>query len=238
MTFSANENDEPAHHRGAARDGDEGGATGKRTAGNAAARADELQHRIRNMLAVIRSVFSRTVANGLSLEEVANHFQGRFHTIAHFAGRGTDLDTSYALEDLVWDELLRYPNRAEKEIEVVGPPERLPHHLAQPLALAFHELITNAVKFGALSSEPYGGLRVSWRRMDDELVIRWEESRVPIVAVAPLRSGFGREYIEQALPYQTGAETSFLLRPGGVVCTISLKVDNISSAWPNTGRQG
>jgi two-component sensor histidine kinase len=224
MLPSAEDDTHPAQlPRGAQQDGD-GGTVAKRALAGGTARADELQHRVRNTLAVIRSVFARTVATGTSLEEVANHFQGRFDTISRFAsGRGIDLEVTYGLEDLIWDELLRYPSGAENEIVVTGPPESLPHHVAQPLALAFHELATNAVKFGALAIEPHGGLRVDWSRSGGELVIRWQESRVPIVGSAPLRSGFGREYIEQALPYQIKAESSFALEPGGVLCTIRLR---------------
>lgn len=207
----------------------QGGKLGLAAAGRTeSTRTDELQHRVRNTLAVIRSVFSRTVANGTSLEDVADHFQGRLDTIAPFAsGRGTSIQAAYPLEALVWDQLLRYPDGAEDRITVTGPPELLPHRIAQPLALAFHELITNAIKFGAFASEPYGRLRVDWRRERDELVIHWQESGIGIVAAAPFRSGFGREYIEQALPYQIGAETSLDLQPGGMRCIIRIRAASI-----------
>ena len=92
------------------------------------------------------------------------------------------------------------------------------------LALAVHELATNSVKFGALSGGG-GRLAVRWSIAAEEprrLSIEWIETGVAVVAAAPIHSGFGREYIEQALPYQLDATTSFELRPGGLTCRISL----------------
>jgi two-component sensor histidine kinase len=184
---------------------------------------DELQHRIRNTLAIMRSVFSRTMEKGGSLEDVTAHYQGRFDTLAPFLiGPAINEQPSYDLETLIWDELLRYPVGGEDYVEVSGPSERLPHAIAQPLALALHELVTNAVKFGALETPRQGKLTVDWWHDDHDLVLRWRESGVPIVRPAPLPSGFGREFIEYGLSYQIGAETSYAMEPGGVVCVIRL----------------
>jgi two-component system CheB/CheR fusion protein len=188
---------------------------------------DEPQHRVRNMLAIMRSIFARTVEKGESLEDVAAHYQGRFDTIApFFVGPATSGLEGYDLEMLISDELLRYPVGSEANVEISGPSERLPHAIAQPIALALHELVTNAVKFGALGTSPEGQLTIDWRRDDGDLVLRWRETGVPIVRSAPLPFGFGREFIEQGLTYQIEAETSFAIEPGGVVCFIRIPTVN------------
>ena len=183
----------------------------------------EQQHRTRNTLSVMRSVFTRTIEIGTSLEEVAAHYQGRFDTLAPFlTGSGMDEHGTYDLEMLVWGELQRYPVSGGEDVKVSGPSERLPYALAQPVALALHELATNTVKFGALDMPGQGHLAIEWWREDGDLILRWRETGVPIVRPAPLPFGFGREFIEQGLPYQIGAETSFAIEAGGVICTVRL----------------
>ncbi|WP_132270262.1 sensor histidine kinase [Novosphingobium sp. PhB57] len=199
---------------------------------------DELQHRTRNMLAIMRSVFARTVEKGASLEDVAAHYQGRFDTIAPFLVEPAVGDRhGYDLETLISDELLRYPVRGEGNVKISGPSERLPHGIAQPIALALHELVTNAVKFGALETPCQGRLAIDWRRDKGDLVLRWRETGVPIVRSAPLPFGFGREFIEQGLPYQIGAETSFTIEPGGVVCLIRIPTVNRAATSTTEGVQ-
>jgi two-component sensor histidine kinase len=94
----------------------------------------------------------------------------------------------------------------------------------QIFALALHELATNAVKHGALASPP-GRLAARWR-LDDatdgqELHVDWRESGVH-TNVATVGSGYGRELIERALPYQLDARTSYELTGDGVHCTITV----------------
>lgn len=205
-----------------------------RTAMTSGISATERQHRTRNVLAVMRSVFTRTVENGTSLEDVAAHYQGRFDTIAPFLS--DDDAESYDLENLVWNELLRFPTGQEDRVEVSGPAVRLPHAVAQPVTLALHELVTNAVKFGALDAPDPGRVAISWAWNGAELVFEWRETGVSIVRTAPPKTGFGREFIEQGLPYQIDAQTTFDFEPGGVVSTIRLPLDrHAQNAAAGTG---
>ena len=182
-----------------------------------------LEYRVRNMLAIVRSLFSRTVAAGGTLEEMADHFRGRFDVFARYqssAGRPGD---GRDLEAMVWDELRNF--EFDDRISTEGPEVRVIDDTALMIGLALHELVTNSIKFGALShTEGQSGVAVRWTLDDDMVTIRWEETGVPVVAVAPFRRGFGREFIEHALPYQLGTESSFELRPGGVLCTIVVPV--------------
>jgi two-component system CheB/CheR fusion protein len=185
----------------------------------------ELQHRVRNMLAKIRSLFSRTMDSASSLEEATNHFRGRMDTLSKYQGEVTRSPTgSIDLEALVLDELLNFSVGGDSPFSVEGPAVALSHEMAENIGMAVHELATNAMKYGALS-ERNGHLAVRWnvsREPAARLSLEWRESGVAIVASAPLHSGFGREFIEQALPYQLNADTSFELRPGGLLCRISM----------------
>ena len=94
--------------------------------------------------------------------------------------------------------------------------------------MALHELTTNAVKYGALGQRS-GHLHVRWWREQDEngspwILVDWKESGVEPAQTAgePRRAGNGRQLIENALPYQFGARTTFVIEPDGVHCTIAL----------------
>lgn len=193
-----------------------------------AALEHELQHRVRNMLAKIRSLFSRTMDSACSIEEATDHFRGRLDTVSKYHGEVTRSPTgTIDLETLVLDELLNFSAGADSPISVEGPPVALSHELAENIGMAVHELATNAMKFGALS-ERSGQLDVRWAVSHEpaqRLSLEWRESGIAIVASAPLHSGFGREFIEQALPYQLNADTSFELRPGGLLCRISMLLE-------------
>jgi two-component sensor histidine kinase len=183
---------------------------------------EESQHRVRNLLAIIRSVFARTFGSGHLVEDIGHHFRGRLDAIARFhAPRGAVPGRSVDLEELIREELKNF--EFDERIFITGPEVRLAHDIAQLLGLAVHELAANSIKFGALAtSDPAASLNVTWTCADGSMAFVWEESGVHVVAAAPMRRGFGREFIEHALPYQIEAQTRFELRPGGLYCSIAL----------------
>jgi two-component sensor histidine kinase len=185
----------------------------------------ELQHQVRNMLAIVRSIFSRTVAAGGSLEEVADHFRGRLDAIARYQSlRASDPMQGIDFErQIVREELHSFQFGDDPKIVLSGPEVRLCGDTAQTVGLAIHELVTNSIKFGALSTPSRNAhLEICWRVTGDRLDFEWQEHGVPMVAIAPSAHGFGRELIEQGLPYQIGAETSFALQPGGILCRLRI----------------
>lgn len=186
---------------------------------------NEVQHRVRNMLATVRSIFSRTADSSDSLDDARDHFIGRLDALARFqVARSVNSDGISDLENIIRDELRSF--EFDERIEVAGPEVAVPHDVAEVLGLAIHELATNAIKFGALStSDARFRLIVKWTLSNGQLTLDWREKGVPVVASAPIGSGFGREFIEQGLPYQTGAVTTFALGPGGLSCTIRLSLD-------------
>jgi uncharacterized membrane protein len=124
----------------------------------------------------------------------------------------------------------------EQQFEVSGPSVRLRGRGAEIMGLAFHELVTNSLKFGALAA---AGARtqISWeihrKEKDSWLRFRWIETQAPSLSQDTPRRGFGRELIEQTLPYELAARTQFELTQGGLLCTIDLPL-NARTANPYT----
>lgn len=194
--------------------------------------AHELQNRVRNILAVIRSVHRRTWESGASQEEMVEHFDGRlaamarrFSHIDHVRSLGVDL------EDMLFDELLTVHFQDSENCTISGPSVRLPSEAAEWIGLAFHELTTNSIKFGALAQDK--ALTIRWTLEKDAggpvLDFHWVESGITLVGSAPRPVGFGRQLIEEVLPYQLGASTSFGLSPGKLDCSIRLPLRQQSS---------
>lgn len=183
---------------------------------------EELQHRARNTMALVRAAFKRTIDTGRSLEEIEMHFCGRLDVLAFYMlPRSGQWDAAVDVQNIIREELRNFQFGDAPGIMIKGPDVALAQQQAQSFALAVHELATNALKFGALSV-PGAALNVSWKRRTDHLKLLWAETGVPIVVSAPFPKGFGQEFIEEALPYQTGAITQFEIRPGGVRCSIEL----------------
>jgi two-component system CheB/CheR fusion protein len=185
----------------------------------------DFQHQVKNLMATVRSVAKRTVETASDLESFAEHFDGRLgamsRTFRMLVRTGTfDID----LEELIRDELLS--QTAGDRASVEGPAVRLSQNAAEALGLAVHELAVNAVKFGALAGTG-GHLAIHWKLGDDGLRLEWNESGVAAMDSQPKHRGFGREWIEQGLPYQLRARTSFEFLPGGVACTILIPGDQI-----------
>ena len=189
----------------------------------------ELQHRVRNILTVVRSVFQRTAETTVDPDEMANHFRGRLDAMARtqvMAARSAA--RSIDLEDLIRDELLSVGIGDGPVFRIAGPAVALPFETAELIALAVHELTTNSLKYGALKAKR-GRLDVRWETNLSyggacKLDLIWEESGVPAVPIAPSRRGFGRELVEEALPYRLGAETKLEFRGNGVRCSISVEL--------------
>jgi PAS domain S-box-containing protein len=179
----------------------------------------ELQHRVRNILAVIRSIVSRSDDGERSAEEYVQHLQGRITALARTqvlltrrAGAVVDL------EDMIRDELVGQAAKDE-QFTLAGPDIELSPKAAEVLTLAIHELATNATKYGAFARQG-GSLRIEWRIEAREgqnwLVLRWIESGVPIVDAVPRRQGFGSELISRRIPYELRGTGTFELKPGGL----------------------
>jgi two-component system CheB/CheR fusion protein len=197
----------------------------------------ELQHRVRNVLAVVRSISRRTAANSETVEQYAAHLDGRLNALARTQAAVTrDPAGGLDLEQIVRDELLAYQAR-DGQLRVEGPEVRLDPKTGESMALAIHELATNSVKYGALSA-PDGKLRVTWRidgnGAGPALDFEWREGAETIQGGVPARRGFGSELLERSLAYDLGAKTALDYQAGNFRCTIEfpLKARAAPSARP------
>jgi len=185
----------------------------------------DLQHRVRNILAVMRSLVARSAETSDTVEDLAAHLDGRIAALARVqAALVRNPRAGVDLEGLVRDELLAQ-NADEERVRVSGPEIILPSKAAEVLTLAIHELATNAMKFGALS-QASGNLEVIWRleragAARQQLELSWLESGVRIASEAPRREGFGTNLLKRRLPYELAGNADIEFRPGGLVCRIA-----------------
>jgi two-component sensor histidine kinase len=183
---------------------------------------DELNHRVKNTLAIVQGLAHQTFKGDGSTPAAKAAFEGRLtalasaHNIlvrenwepANLSDLVSATQKSHAIPSARWT--------------ITGPPVRLPPQQAVTLAMALHELATNARKYGALATGN-GQVDVIWRLSEDDcsLLIKWMESGGPLV-VLPTKLGFGSRMIERALGAELGGEVSLTFDPSGVVCQIEL----------------
>jgi PAS domain S-box-containing protein len=197
----------------------------KRAEARQATLLHELQHRVRNILALVRSLARRTAETGESVEDVAELLDGRIGALARTQVLLTSAaDAGVDLAVLVHEELLAQA-ADDLELKVVGPPVMLAPKAAETLALAIHELATNASKYGAIAQG--GALSVSWTIETssdgpDWLRLDWIESRMKASFGEPRRRGFGTELIERLVPYELQGRGRMELSPDGLIAEISL----------------
>jgi two-component sensor histidine kinase len=187
----------------------------------------ELQHRLRNNLALMRSIVRRSMESAASAELFALHLEGRIGALGRTQACVTAAGSiGLDLEELIRTELIANAV-PERRCSVRGPAVRLHAYGAESLGLAIHELATNSLKFGALAA-PDGQLAIRWDVAAGALPslhLSWIESGITIVSAAPRRRGFGQELIECTLPYQLGARTRLAFNPGGIECEMDIPLE-------------
>lgn len=180
----------------------------------------ELQHRTRNLLAVVASIASRTLRLGGDYAA----FESRLAALSRAQGLiGGDASEAVDVGELVRRELAAHTEGQDGQARIGGPPAALRPDQVQTLALLLHELATNAVKYGALA-QPQARLEVSWEIETNgagrSLRLAWRESGVRMEPTE--RRGFGRQLIERVAAGALGARTYYSLDPGGVACVLEL----------------
>jgi PAS domain S-box-containing protein len=193
--------------------------------------AREVDHRARNALAVIQSIIRLTRAK--SVDDYVTAIEGRIKALARAHTLLSDSRWNGAdLATLVGEELAPY--RTGDKITIEGPDISLEPSTAQGLALALHELATNAAKHGALSSER-GRVGLAWQLRSDALVLNWTESGGPPIGPPAARS-FGLRVIRASIEQQLGGETAFDWDPKGLRCHLSIPRQGAAkSAAPSNG---
>ncbi len=174
----------------------------------------ELNHRVRNVLSLVRSLISRTRASAQSYEEFAETLEGRVQSLARAHDQLTTKRWGpVEIEPLVRAEASAYLGDNGDRIRLSGPQVLLEPQAFNTLSLVLHELITNCAKYGALSDSGHVDLR--WGvDVDGSLLITWRETGGPPVR-APERKGFGTTIIERSIPYDLGGRARALYRLTG-----------------------
>ncbi|MRX52303.1 PAS domain S-box protein [Paracoccus sp. S-4012] len=182
----------------------------------------ELNHRVKNVMATVQAVAAQTLSSATSVDDARASFEARLIAL----GKAHDLLTreNWAgadLRDIVAGTVEPHSGGSNR-FRIEGPPLRLLPGAALSIAMALHELATNAAKYGALSTEE-GKVDIVWEvagpGKDRALSLRWTESGGPHVA-EPTHKGFGSRLIQRVLAAELSGNVSVSYQPTGVVCTI------------------
>lgn len=190
---------------------------------------NELNHRVKNTLATVQSIAAQTLRNAGVDKPIREALESRLLSLAQAHDILTRENWSGAnLRDVVSKALT--PFRAEDRFTVAGPDVWLTPRAALAIALALHELATNAVKYGALSKQT-GSVTLRWQTVLGTegwtLTLRWTEQGGPPVK-PPSRKGFGSRLIERGLAGDLGGEAKMDYRSTGLVCTIIASLPKLS----------
>jgi PAS domain S-box-containing protein len=183
---------------------------------------DELNHRVRNTLAVVQSIARQTLA-GHGGADAREAFEERLYALA--AAHSILTREHWTAADLREVITAAAGSQAAQRLRLDGPPVALPPSVAVTLSLALHELGTNASKYGALSL-PTGHVDVTWRLTGprrSRLLLRWEEVEGPPVH-PPVRKGFGMRLLQRALSAELGGAVNLEFAPAGVICEMECEL--------------
>ena len=188
---------------------------------------DELNHRVKNTLATVQSIVAQAVRNSFDPQVVRESIETRIAALSRSHDLlGREKWQGAGLRDLVVQVLEPFGvagGRAER-FTIEGKNIRLSPKAALALGIAFNELATNAVKYGAFSNKA-GTVSVEWtleHKSDGRwLCLRWRENGGPPVA-PPSHKGFGSRVIERGLAHELDGKVSLDYPPDGVICTIDM----------------
>lgn len=178
----------------------------------------ELNHRVKNTLAIVRGIASQTLKEGGARMQAAEALEGRLMALAS----AHDLLTRESWEAANLADLVREVSGIHavgNRLTSGGPPIRLNPKTAVAISMALHELFTNARKYGSLSSDN-GQIAISWTREGDKFHLRWKERGGP-PAMEPQRKGFGLRLIETTLRSDMDGKVKLEFGECGLVCEMA-----------------
>lgn len=192
---------------------------------------DELNHRVKNTLATVQALANQSLASSPDPARFAASFRGRLQALAN----AHDLLVKERMQGLPLHELIKVELRPDeggaRRVDIQGPRVVLDGTMAVQMALIFHELATNARKYGALSMT-HGRVEISWRRnaaAPEEILISWREE-TPISVTPPQNTGFGTRLIEKSLK-AAGGRASFDYTPHSLRVELAARCpDEMSSS--------
>lgn len=183
---------------------------------------DELNHRVKNTLAIVQGIAQQSFKDDVPPPVARAAFEGRLAALSEAHNLLTREHWGLVSMKQIIDDAVAPHGGRKGRFELDGPDLAIMPKTAISLALAIHELATNAVKYGALS-QPEGRVSIRWARAGSNgaarLSLIWKESGGPPVEV-PSRRGFGTRMIERGLAAELGGTVTIDFRPEGLVCTV------------------
>ncbi len=193
----------------------------------------ELNHRVRNVLSLIRGVVAQTAGTVSSVDEFAAVLGGRIQALARAHDQLTQEKwVNASLRALVDNEVAAYASDRHERVIMQGPTVMLTPTAYTCIALVIHEMVTNSVKYGALANA-VGVLTIRWScdQASGDLLIDWAETNGPPVT-PPTRKGFGSELIHRAIPFELEGEADIDFAHSGLRAKFRVPVRFLGEARP------
>ena len=194
----------------------------------------ELNHRVKNLFALVSGLVALSARNATNAKELANVLQGRLqalsqaHELIQPGLRPSDAAAPSGVDFATLIGKIFAPYRSSEErIKIAGPKITLLSGAVTGMALIFHELATNAAKYGALH-ETGGKISVTWEIVNGVLILDWLESGCRPRASEPERSGFGGVLLQRSIEGQFGGTMAHAWKPDGLAITITAPLSRFS----------
>lgn len=190
----------------------------------------ELQHRVRNLISMMRSVVRQSADSHADVGEYVDHLIGRLEAMGRTQSSLARVPGAKVnLAEVIHEELIAHAAHT-RGLHIEGPDIELSPKAAEVVTLAVHELATNSIKYGALGAA--GHIRIVWtvadRGADRWVQLRWQET-VPVAGNQSDRRGFGRQLIEERVPYELRGEGLFTVHDTGVLAELAFPLTDGSS---------
>jgi two-component sensor histidine kinase len=183
---------------------------------------NELNHRVKNTLATVQSIAALTFRADSDFEEAKRKFNARIVALGKAHGLMSEASWgNTSVRNIAHDVMQPYATEAGR-VHISGPDIKLPATQSLMLSMILHELATNALKHGALST-PAGKVTIDWQSSYGQMMLTWREHDGPPVQ-EPTRRGFGSRLIRQGLAGRDG-KTEMRFHAGGVECVVSCPIE-------------
>lgn len=208
----------------------------KQTASQNEILSQELSHRIKNIFAIISGLISMTARGDESFREPAETLKGRIAALgrAHEYVRPhndkvqSEMGT-VTIQHLLSEIFASYPAFSEKRLRITGGDIAVSDRAATPIALVFHELATNSMKYGALAADQ-GQVDLEISSSGKMVIFKWSEMGGAEISTPPAHSGFGSKLVEMSVTQQLGGKLERLWRPTGLQIEMEVQQSRLTGS--------
>jgi two-component sensor histidine kinase len=185
--------------------------------------ASEMSHRVKNILALVDSIAAQTARKSRSLDDFQQAFHGRLAALARSHGQWLADELQVADLRSIFEDVAENAGLDQQRLDLKGSPVAVKPTQTMALNLTFHELCTNAIKYGALATET-GRVDVTWAVEDgNQLRLLWKESGGPATK-PPDQKGFGLQLIETLCPFELHGTAEVRFAPDGLECELTFPI--------------